>query len=370
MERPSITIIVLLLCALGIPLSAQEEQENIVPNPGFELFSATPLGWFYTGKDFTRVMKYWESPTAASPDVYGPNVYVPSEWKKQGFGETDARSGEAMAGITVYGCEGGKPHCREYIQIQLTEPLVPYQRYKITYWAKPLEGCYHIRTLAIAFTVNRNYSNVDERLMIRPDIVPGGFIANKRDDWLKIEAEMIAGAPAEYMVIGNFFDDETTQCERCESGTHLPFGYYYIDDISMVKMPPILDIPVEEDDLSKAVLETGRTITLNNIYFDYDSDEFVPRSFKELNTLVKILQENPQMRIEIRGHTDNKGNDEYNMTLSKSRAKAVVRYLTDNGIEDYRLDSWGFGSSQPVAANDTEEGRQENRRVEFLILSM
>ena len=74
-----------------------------------------------------------------------------------------------------------------------------------------------------------------------------------------------------------------------------------------------------------------------------------------------------KMRLEIHGHTDNVGEDEYNMKLSERRASAVVNYLIQNGISSSRLEYKGFGSSKPIASNDTEEGRQENRRVEVYI---
>ena len=81
------------------------------------------------------------------------------------------------------------------------------------------------------------------------------------------------------------------------------------------------------------------------------------------------MEENPSMQIEVRGHTDNTGDKAYNDQLSLSRARAVVNYLIDHGIESYRLKSRGYGSSRPLDSNETEEGRQQNRRVEFLILT-
>jgi len=113
--------------------------ENIVPNPGFESYSGTPIGWFYKGKHFTDVMKYWDSATSASPDVFGPKVRVPAHWAAKGFGKQSAHLGKSMAGITAYGCEEGKPHCREYIQIQLEEPLVIGQGYYAEFYVSHLK---------------------------------------------------------------------------------------------------------------------------------------------------------------------------------------------------------------------------------------
>ncbi|MEZ4983234.1 MAG: hypothetical protein R2769_16930, partial [Saprospiraceae bacterium] len=126
-------ILILFFCLSGNLLlaqsSAEVQLENIVPNGGFEQYAATPIGWFYKGQHFTNVMKFWSSPTAASPDIFGPKVRVPAHWADKGFGKMKPHGGESMVGLTLYGCDDGKPHCREYIQIQLKEPLVPSQGY-------------------------------------------------------------------------------------------------------------------------------------------------------------------------------------------------------------------------------------------------
>ena len=93
-----------------------------------------------------------------------------------------------------------------------------------------------------------------------------------------------------------------------------------------------------------------------------------PASFVELDKLVELLQKNPTIKIEISGHTDNKGDDLYNQTLSQKRAESVVNYLTQKGILKARLTAKGYGKTQPVAPNDTEENKAKNRRTEVKIL--
>ena len=92
-------------------------------------------------------------------------------------------------------------------------------------------------------------------------------------------------------------------------------------------------------------------------------------SFPELERVIKLLNDYPSIRVEISGHTDNIGSLATNKKLSESRAKAVVDYIVSKGIDVARLEFQGYAYFQPVATNDTEEGRQENRRVEFKILS-
>ena len=90
----------------------------------------------------------------------------------------------------------------------------------------------------------------------------------------------------------------------------------------------------------------------------------------ELRNLINILNAYPRMRIEVGGHTDGKGTVEYNKKLSENRARAVVEYLISKGLEPRRLQYKGYGKSKPIAPNDTEEGRSQNRRVEITILYM
>lgn len=123
-----------------------------------------------------------------------------------------------------------------------------------------------------------------------------------------------------------------------------------------------------EMDILLIPIEVGTTVKLNNIFFDYDRTSLQNSSFKELNKLVEFLENNVTVRIEIGGHTDSRGADSYNQTLSQGRAEAVMNYLIDSGISSARLHAVGYGESIPVDSNDTEEGRADNRRVEFKIL--
>jgi len=113
----------------------------------------------------------------------------------------------------------------------------------------------------------------------------------------------------------------------------------------------------------------GSSIVLRNIFFDFDKATLRQESTAELERLIKLLNENPTLKIEISGHTDAKGAAAYNLTLSDNRSKSVVDYLVAKGISKDRLTYKGYGLTQPIASNDTEEGRQMNRRTEFKILS-
>lgn len=121
-------------------------------------------------------------------------------------------------------------------------------------------------------------------------------------------------------------------------------------------------------DLELTKIETGVSIVLNNIFFDTDKAVLKTASYPELNRLLKYLEEKDIKRIQIDGHTDDVGRDEYNQKLSERRAKAVYNFFRQNGIDADRLVSKGYGESKPVVANDSDANRAKNRRVEFKVL--
>jgi len=112
----------------------------------------------------------------------------------------------------------------------------------------------------------------------------------------------------------------------------------------------------------------GIKIVLTNIFFDFNKATLRTESIAELDRLYKLLVDISTLKIEILGHTDNVGSATYNQQLSENRAKSVVNYLTEKGIAVERLQYKGYGFTQPVATNDTPEGRQINRRTEFKVL--
>jgi outer membrane protein OmpA-like peptidoglycan-associated protein len=120
----------------------------------------------------------------------------------------------------------------------------------------------------------------------------------------------------------------------------------------------------------------GSNIVLNNIFFDFDKVTLRPLSNVEINNLYFLLKSNPNLNVEISGHTDRRGTDEYNLTLSENRAKAVVNRLIEKEIGSERMTARGYGKTMPIASNkkangnDDPEGRQLNRRVELKIVQI
>ncbi len=117
-------------------------------------------------------------------------------------------------------------------------------------------------------------------------------------------------------------------------------------------------------------LTVGAKVVLKNIFFETGKAVLKEESFQQLNNVISFLKENPSVKLEISGHTDNVGGLAYNIKLSEARAKAVVTYLIENGIDKSRLTYKGYGPHQPVASNKTANGRALNRRVEFKITGL
>lgn len=131
-----------------------------------------------------------------------------------------------------------------------------------------------------------------------------------------------------------------------------------------------LDITPVVKNIFLTPIEVGLTVRLKNIYFDFDKTTLKSESFVELDKVVDFLKQNSKISIEIAGHTDSKGSDTYNENLSQGRSQSVVDYLVSQGIDRERLQAHGYGESKPIDSNETEEGRANNRRVEFTVLKM
>ena len=141
-------------------------------------------------------------------------------------------------------------------------------------------------------------------------------------------------------------------------------------DLRDIKQDQVIEKDFNLDPIGVAAIEENVSITLNNLFFDFDKAVLRPESFPELDRIVTLMNEKPTMEIEISGHTDSAGPDQYNLGLSERRANSVVQYLNGKKIEKNRLNVVFFGESKPIDTNDTTDGRRRNRRVEFKILKI
>ena len=115
-------------------------------------------------------------------------------------------------------------------------------------------------------------------------------------------------------------------------------------------------------------IDEGSAVVLENIFFEFNKTDLLPASYAELDKVVQFMLEENIKLIEISGHTDSEGSDAYNQKLSEGRAASVVTYLASQGVKPERMRAVGYGESRPVDTNKTEEGRAQNRRVEFTLI--
>ncbi|MBS1682377.1 MAG: OmpA family protein [Bacteroidetes bacterium] len=146
-------------------------------------------------------------------------------------------------------------------------------------------------------------------------------------------------------------------------------------DLRNVKQPGTFEEnvklkPEEIAPIQVAPVEENITITLNNIFFDFDKSTLKAESFPELNRIVELMKAKATMQVEIAGHADKTGPEEYNLKLSERRARAVAKYLGEKGIDSNRISAVFYGETRPVDTTNTKAGNAKNRRVEFKILKM
>ncbi len=144
-------------------------------------------------------------------------------------------------------------------------------------------------------------------------------------------------------------------------------GYFFFEDNFNILLSTVYN--QLEKDYGLTPVDVNEVIIMNNIFFDFDKSTLQAESKSTLDRTVKFLNTYPSVVLEVRGHTDNRGTAEYNDNLSRNRALAVKTALEARGIDPSRLEAVGFGFQNPIADNETEEGRAQNRRTEFKILA-
>jgi len=341
----------LILFLLSISsLSAQ----NLVPNASFEKAQNITNRWSGTFSAFNRNAQLWDTPTQGSPDLIHLDVkdkMFPVR-PKTDLAKHFPRTGETMVGIKTFGCHNNNLHCKEYLQIKLSQEVKSGKEYYYEFWVNPIETSVKANNLGIALSPNRIKEIMIVGLLKMENYYQSELIVNgPPNDWIKVSGTFTARENAQYLLLGSFSPDSDTDTKVEKDG--LDFSYYLIDD---VLLKPI-----------NATNEEG--FVLNNIYFERDKADLLPKSFVELDKLVNRLKASPQQKIEVTGHTSDEGTEERNLELSVERGTAVAQYLMKNGISTERLNYGGRGSTQPVIPNTDEASRKQNRRVEVRFIS-
>ncbi|MEM9023693.1 MAG: OmpA family protein [Bacteroidota bacterium] len=391
-STPFRSVFSLILCVF-FGVSIQAQSPNLVPNSSFETVKKPRCRWVQSKRQFDRSLSDWKTATETHPDLFNTAV-EPTCWahpQKQSDGKQLPHTGNVMAGLSLLGLGGKKDNhvaWYEYVQVQLSAPLEPGKKYYAEVWVLLAEVATKAsNNLGMWFSDTLVNTRTRMPLCTTPHINHPDLLMTKGNQWQKVSGVFEATSSMQYLVIGNFYNDLETTIKVVKGGTK--GAYYHIDDVLVrpatageaVSAPPrestcpqLKALPTRstttENDLTEVQFETGKTIQLNNIFFDIDKAVLLPASIAELDKLVHSMYNYPYMEIEINGHTDNTGSDAHNQSLSAARAKAVVDYLIKHKISASRMTHQGFGSSKPIGSNDTDAGRQQNRRVEMVVKKM
>ncbi len=420
--RKSITLV--LVAVLSMPMVMAQ---NLVINSGFEMSkdssSLIPPGEFSISKALG-----WSMPTRAQATLYSSIPTLATTNRAMSKWRFSAKGGNNVVGIMTYGSISADPknELREYAQGSLTKPLTVGQKYYVSYWVH--FHCEGTNNLGVVFTKTPLSTDSIFGLSLKPQINHTSIIPySNTDSWKFIRDSFIAREPYQSFIIGNFLSNKETQIQANKYKYHKA----YLDEIAVeeaadIKMPArIFDWALENDKASKNettqdnstagnslgnnVIKTrdnpasstshpaknatdvptkdivtkemakanpkpatsivkGEVLILDKVLFQFNSAVLETTSATQLDKLVTFLQSNASMKILVKGHTSSEGSDEYNQKLSENRSKAVVDYLKSKGIAQERLSFKGFGKSQPVSSNDSENSRQMNRRVEFEVI--
>lgn len=341
-------------------------QTNLVRNPSFEEYNHLPQ---YIG-DAPGAIKYWNfANDNGSGDYYHVNAGFAYRTTENYFGGEEPHSGLAYAGFCV------TPIYREFLSSELVTPLEKGKQYEFTMYISngDKEDVSYVKEISVMFLSRSWVLQNGLKMGLPPQIVfyqDTGF--TQSNGWQKLTARYTAKGTEKWIYIGA----HEWECDTCKSvpgtpRTESPWIYggdkkvlqahYYVDDVSIVEVNET-SAPVD----TITTFNTGVVYAFSNIHFKTNSALLEEGTQPVLDPILNYLKSNGDISVLISGHTDSIGTTVNNYNLSVARAEAVKKYFIDHGIPGERISTKGFGESQPVAPNSTEEGRAENRRVEFL----
>jgi outer membrane protein OmpA-like peptidoglycan-associated protein len=341
----------------------QISNKNLIPNSSFENYRKK-------GGNI-RLATPWQG--IATVDFYQEPV------KGDTTREKGAHSGDCYAGLRY------QKRYKEFLQVKLVEPLKRGCKYEVkVYFRLAHWSNVTLKSLGVLFTKGgyAGQGSVSKSNMIDTALKKGGFKNAYR--WFLLRGIYKADGGEKYITIGNFHPVIKKDMDNIRL---IRFGfreaYYYVDDISVVMVEDAEEKPeivivgpsirekFEKDSVMQVneEVKVGKKIALKNIFFAEGKSYLLPESYVELNKLSYYLIKNPDLVIQINGHSDNSGLWFKNQKLSEQRARAVFEYLIQRGVQN-KMSFKGFGASQPIADNSTDEGKAKNRRVEIEIIKI
>jgi outer membrane protein OmpA-like peptidoglycan-associated protein len=293
------------------------------------------------------------------------------------------KDGEAYVGIRIY------PDYREFIQIQLSEKLEAGKKYDFEMWVSWSDHSnYYAKELGASIYPKKPSYTSEYYIYTNPPQINSvnqkGILQSDSTVWIPIRGVYRAKGGERYLSIGNFSTDHFKTRLKKKRWYGLKFwhheAYYFVDAVSLVKQidpndtpdtliaqePDTIEIDFNENHIYD--IEKDSLLVVPDIQFASGSETLLPQSYKELELILEYLNENPRVKIQIIGHTDDIGTESSNQRLSEARAKTVYKYFIQNKVYRDRLSYLGMGEKSPIESNETNLGRKANRRVELKII--
>lgn len=370
-EPKSVNYIKILFFLFSISIFSQ----NLVQNPSFE---NTKRCSEIIGA-FDHNVINWTSPTFGTTDLFNScakgQVGIPSNYN----GLQQAKDGDKYAGFYLHSDD----NYREYVQVELSNKLEKGKKYKVEFFISLAENSdFAIKNIDYLLSANELNTSIfremSERQLNKNNVenfkihkIENNRYYDNKSSWTMLSSEFTAQGNEKYLTIGNFLKNSKTEKLLVSNKNRNNMSYYYIDLVSLQDAnwedikPKEIVIKTKKDDITIAL---NKDYTFQNVIFDFNSWELSRDAKMEINTIYNYLTENRNTKIIISGHTDNVGGTEFNQALSEKRAKSVSDYFINLGLNKSRISFVGYGSEKPISTNETEDGRNKNRRVEFKIV--
>lgn len=350
--------------------------QELVNNGGFEDFVHCPAT---INQSNLSLVKGWKQASKGTSDYFhscSRMVGVP----KNSFGSQEAKNGNAYLGLLSF--SPARRNYREYMQTKLKTPLKAGQKYCVEFYVSLADNAqFMVDGLGIHFSRAKLNSKNDKRLAVAPQINnPTRNYLQNDEGWTLLSDVFVAEGGEQFITLGNFIADGDLRIRKRnlkleEDEILHAYAYYYVDELNIHAVDKREDCSCTFELIEKELADTSNwekdnyeNVRIETVLFEFDDTEISRKEQERLNDVIKLMKSNPYIHLEVVGHADIIGNGIYNNRLSRDRAEVVMSFLKDRGIGEDRIKINYFGSSKPIASNQTNDGRAQNRRVEFLII--
>ena len=344
--------------------------QNLIENPSFEIFVSCPerLGNFDTD------VVQWTTPTTGSTDYFNgcsTTMGTPENFN----GKQPANFGKGYAGLYLYAPDD----YREYLQATLKKALIAGKKYRVSFYISLAERSdFAVKDFGVLFSKDKLHVATKKNLSKKKlydhkgndynfmEIGYSNFYSDTQD-WILVNTQFVAKGTENFMTVGNFKTNARTRKFKTKRNAKQG-AYYYVD---MFQVEAVNDSELakmtSKDELVADTFALDKIHVFENVLFEFDKFSLLGSVKQEMMQLYTYVKADTSLRLTIQGHTDGIGSEKYNQILSSKRAQAVALYLQNLGVSKDRIEWRGLGGKNPIASNNTEAGRQQNRRVAFVI---